>query len=83
MKPLSLEREGLAQQALDLLQPDQRQPDLKQWQTLVERSVPPATPGRDCGLGNIHSCDAYLSVVEALRHAVAAGWRPLLALDQR
>jgi len=41
LKSLSLEREGLAQQALDLLQPDQRQPDLKQWQTLVERLYRP------------------------------------------
>ena len=71
--PLMMEREGLAQQALELLQLEQRQPDLRQWQTLVERLYNPthriniAIVGKYVRLG-----DAYLSVVEALRHAAIA-----------
>ncbi len=71
--PLMLEREGLAEQALDLLQLEQRQPNLSQWQTLVERLYRPthrieiAIVGKYVRLG-----DAYLSVVEALRHAAIA-----------
>ncbi|MUL38472.1 CTP synthase [Gloeocapsopsis dulcis] len=73
--PLNLEQEGLAQQALELLQLEQRQPDLSQWRTIVERLYSPthkieiAIVGKYVRLG-----DAYLSVVEALRHAaIAAG----------
>lgn len=71
--PLILERQGLAQQVLDLLHLEQRQPDLAQWQTMVERlyspkySVEIAIVGKYVSLG-----DAYLSVVEALRHAAIA-----------
>uniref|UniRef100_A0A832HAW7 CTP synthase n=1 Tax=Oscillatoriales cyanobacterium SpSt-402 TaxID=2282168 RepID=A0A832HAW7_9CYAN len=71
--PLVLEREGLANQALDLLQLEQRNPDLTQWATLVERLYHPvhkvevAIVGKYVQLG-----DAYLSVVEALRHAAIA-----------
>lgn len=68
--PLMLEREGLAQQVLDLLNLEQREPDLDQWQVLVNRLYSPsrrvevAIVGKYVSLG-----DAYLSVVEALRHA--------------
>lgn len=68
--PLVLEREGLANQAIELLQLEQRNPDLAQWATLVERLYRPtrqleiAIVGKYVRLG-----DAYLSVVEALRHA--------------
>ncbi|MBM0741012.1 CTP synthase [Phormidium sp. CLA17] len=68
--PLVLEREGLANQALELLQLEQRSPDLKQWARLVDRLYHPtkrveiAIVGKYVRLG-----DAYLSVVEALRHA--------------
>ncbi len=68
--PLLLEREGLANQALELLQLEQRIPDLTQWARLVDRLYHPtkrveiAIVGKYVRLG-----DAYLSVVEALRHA--------------
>lgn len=68
--PLLLEREGLANQALELLQLEQRTPDLNQWARLVDRLYHPtkrveiAIVGKYVRLG-----DAYLSVVEALRHA--------------
>lgn len=71
--PLNLEQEGLAQQTLELLQLEQRQPDLSQWRTIVERLYSPthnveiAIVGKYVRLG-----DAYLSVVEALRHAAIA-----------
>lgn len=68
--PLLLEREGLAHQALELLQLEQREPDLTQWARLVDRLYHPtkrveiAIVGKYVRLG-----DAYLSVMEALRHA--------------
>jgi CTP synthase len=71
--PLIMEREGLAFQALDLLQLEQRTPDLTQWQNLVQRmqtstqEVKIALVGKYTQLG-----DAYLSVVEALRHGSIA-----------
>ncbi len=73
--PLIMEREGLATQAIELLQLEQRTPDLTQWQNLVERmqtstqEVKIALVGKYTQLG-----DAYLSVVEALKHgAIATG----------
>ena len=71
--PLIMEREGLAVQAIDLLQLEQRTPDLTQWQKLVDRmqtstqEVKIALVGKYTQLG-----DAYLSVVEALRHGAIA-----------
>jgi CTP synthase len=71
--PLTLEREGLAEQALKLLHLEQRQPDLRSWQTLVERlyraehCVEVAIVGK-----YVRLTDAYLSVIEALRHGAAA-----------
>ncbi|MBO3457769.1 CTP synthase [Aetokthonos hydrillicola] len=68
--PLILEREGLAQQALELLNMEQRQPDLLQWQTLVDRMYSPKHPVEIAIVGKyVRLSDAYLSVVEALRHA--------------
>ena len=68
--PLMLEREGLANQAIELLQLEQRQPDLTQWQTLVERLYSPTKRIEVAIVGKyIRLTDAYLSVVEALRHA--------------
>jgi len=68
--PLILEREGLAQQAIELLHLPQREPDLTQWQTLVERLYRPTNRIEIAIVGKyIRLSDAYLSVVEALRHA--------------
>jgi CTP synthase len=72
--PLILEQEGLAQQVLHLLQLEKRQPDLHQWQTLVQQmkclthQIEIAIVGK-----YIQLSDAYLSVVEALGHAGIAG----------
>lgn len=71
--PLMLEREGLAQQASELLQLQQRQPDLNQWQTLVEQMYHPTQQVEIAIVGKyVRLSDAYLSVVEALRHAALA-----------
>ena len=71
--PLILEREGLAQQALELLQLPQREPDLTQWQILVDRLYRPTNQIEIAIVGKyIRLSDAYLSVVEALRHAAIA-----------
>ena len=71
--PLNLEREGLAHQALELLQMQQREPDLSQWQTIIERLYCPTHEIEIALVGKyIRLNDAYLSVVEALRHAAIA-----------
>ena len=71
--PLILEREGLAEQALNLLQMEQRQPNLTQWQTMVERLYSPKYTVEIAIVGKyVQLSDAYLSVVEALRHAAIA-----------
>ena len=68
--PLMMEQEGLAEQSINLLQLEQRQPDLTQWQTLVKRLYSP-NHKIDIALVSkyVRLNDAYLSVVEALRHA--------------
>ncbi len=71
--PLLLEREGLAEQTLDLLNMDQRQPDLVQWQILVDRMYSPKHNVEIAIVGKyVRLSDAYLSVVEALRHGAIA-----------
>jgi CTP synthase len=71
--PLILEQEGLAHQTLELLQLEQRKPDLQQWQTLVERMKSPRTQIEVAIVGKyVQLSDAYLSVVEALGHAAIA-----------
>ena len=68
--PLILEREGLAEQTLKLLQMEARQPNLVQWQTMVERLYSPKQTVEIAIVGKyVRLSDAYLSVVEALRHA--------------
>jgi CTP synthase len=68
--PLILEQEGLAEQTLDLLQLEPRTPDLRQWETLVNRLYHPTHKLEIAIVGKyVRLSDAYLSVVEALRHA--------------
>ena len=71
--PLILEKEGLAQQTLELLQLDRREPDLSGWSNLVQRMNSPETKIEIAIVGKyIQLSDAYLSVVEALGHAAIA-----------
>jgi CTP synthase len=71
--PLNLEKEGLAQQTLELLNLAHRQPNLTEWENLIRQMQSPtrkleiAIVGKYVQLG-----DAYLSVVEALKHAAIA-----------
>lgn len=71
--PLILEQEGLAQQTLDLLQLEQREPDLFGWRNLVDRMKSPDKKIKIAIVGKyVQLSDAYLSVVEALGHAAIA-----------
>lgn len=71
--PLILEREGLAHQVIDLLQLEQRQPDLSEWQKIVGRMHHPKQTVEVAIVGKyVRLSDAYLSVVESLRHAAVA-----------
>lgn len=71
--PLKLEKEGLAQQTLELLQMEQREPELTQWQQLVNQLYNPSQRLEIAIVGKyVRLTDAYLSVVEALRHAAIA-----------
>ncbi|MDP8932984.1 MAG: CTP synthase [Cyanobacteriota bacterium] len=68
--PLMMEHEGLAEQSINLLQLEPRQPDLTQWETLVKRLYSPNHKIDIALVGKyVRLNDAYLSVVEALRHA--------------
>ncbi len=68
--PLMMEQEGLAEQTINLLQLEPRHPDLTQWQTLVKRLYNPNHKIDIALVGKyVRLNDAYLSVVEALRHA--------------
>lgn len=67
--PLIVEQEGLAQQTLELLNLEPRQPDLSRWQTLVNRMQSPTRQIEVALVGKyVQLSDAYLSVVEALGH---------------
>ncbi|MGB3642240.1 MAG: CTP synthase [Rivularia sp. (in: cyanobacteria)] len=71
--PLILEQEGLATQTLSLLQMTKQPPDLQQWQTLVKRMYNPQHRIEVAIVGKyVQLSDAYISVVEALRHAAIA-----------
>ncbi|QOV22965.1 CTP synthase [Anabaenopsis elenkinii] len=76
--PLIVEQEGLAEQVLALLQMEQRPPNLVQWQTMVERLYSPQHTVEIAIVGKyVRLSDAYLSVVEALRHAAIATYGDL------
>ncbi len=71
--PLMLEKEGLAQQTLELLRLETRHPDLSQWESLVQRMQSPSQSLEIALVGKyVQLSDAYLSVVEALGHAAIA-----------
>ncbi|MEM8828826.1 MAG: CTP synthase [Cyanobacteria bacterium P01_G01_bin.19] len=71
--PLILEKEGLAQQALELLNLEQRQPNLEKWRDLVIKMNSTRTNVEIAIVGKyIQLSDAYLSVVEALGHGAIA-----------
>ncbi|MCL2290504.1 MAG: CTP synthase [Bacteroidetes bacterium] len=68
--PLALEEEGLAEQVLKRLKIKCKEKDLSDWIEMVERSKRTSTSVKIGIIGkytDLH--DAYLSVVEALKHA--------------
>jgi len=69
--PMVLEEEGLGQLIVDRLKLKSRQPDLKQWQELVNLIKTPREPVNVALVGKyVELRDAYFSVREALQHAV-------------
>ena len=69
--PLVLEEEGLGQLIVDKLRLSPRQPDLRQWQELVNLIKTPREPVNIALVGEyVELKDVYFSIREALYHAV-------------
>lgn len=70
--PLFMEQEGLADRVLEKLRLPNNPPDLTEWKALVERIKRPTRAVSVAIVGKyVMLSDAYISVVEALRHAGA------------
>ena len=68
--PLAMEQEGLCREVLDVLQLDDHDSDMASWAQLVTKLRNPGPAVRVALVGKyVQLNDAYLSVVEALRHA--------------
>lgn len=71
--PLRLEEEGLAERVLEKLRLPNMEPDLDAWKNLVERVKNPTKQVTVAIVGKyVMLSDAYISVVESLKHAGAA-----------
>lgn len=67
--PLAMERERLADVVLETLQLEQRKPDLEDWKSMVDSLKHPDKDVKIAIVGKYTQLhDAYLSVVEALKH---------------
>jgi CTP synthase len=70
--PLQLEQEGLAARVLERLHVINDPPDLRDWSDLIERIKSPRRNVRVAIVGKyVMLSDAYISVVEALKHGGA------------
>ena len=68
--PLAMEQEGLCREVLEVLQLTDHNSDMGRWQELVTKLRHPGPAVRVALVGKyVQLNDAYLSVVEALRHA--------------
>ncbi len=68
--PLLLEKEGLATQVIKRLHVEDREPDLESWKELLERVKNPTHTVKIAIAGKYTKLsDAYISVVESLKHA--------------
>ena len=68
--PLALKKEGLCKETLKYLELENKECDLKNWEALIHNLRNPGDPIKVALVGKyIELGDAYLSVVEALRHA--------------
>ena len=71
--PLTLEKEGLCREVLDVLDLTDHDSDMEAWQQLVHNLRNPGPAVKIALVGKyIQLNDAYLSVVEALQHACIA-----------
>ena len=71
--PLSLEEEGLCLEVMDVLNLTDHESDMKAWAQLVHKLRKPGPAVKVALVGKyVQLNDAYLSVVEALRHACIA-----------
>ena len=71
--PLTLEREGLCREVLDVLDLEDHASDMAAWAQLVHNLRNPGPAVKIALVGKyVQLNDAYLSVVEALRHACIA-----------
>ncbi len=71
--PLTLEDEGLCREVLDVLQLENHDSDMAGWAQLVHQMRNPGPTVKVALVGKyVQLNDAYLSVVEALRHACLA-----------
>ncbi|MBP7862960.1 CTP synthase [bacterium] len=68
--PLILEKEGLADRVLERLRMENAVPDLDEWRAMVDKIKNPARTVKIGIVGKyVMLSDAYISVVEALKHA--------------
>ncbi len=68
--PLALEKEGLATQVIKRLGVEDREPDLESWKDLIEKIKNPTHTVKIAIAGKYtRLSDAYISVVESLKHA--------------
>ena len=68
--PLMLEKEGLATEVLKRLNMEDKEPNLESWKGLIERVKNPTHTVRIAIAGKYTKLsDAYISVVESLKHA--------------
>ena len=68
--PLSLKNEGLCKQTLNCLELEDKECNLENWEKIIHNLRNPGNPIKVALVGKyIELGDAYLSVVEALRHA--------------
>ena len=68
--PLAMEQEGLCRQVLDVLDLPDHESDMARWAELVHKLRSPGPAVKVALVGKyVQLNDAYLSVVEALRHA--------------
>jgi len=68
--PLMLEEAGLGEYICDLIGLDAREPNLVEWRDLCARIAAPKPPVRIAVVGKyVEMPDAYISVIESLRHA--------------
>ena len=70
MVAVSLKNEGLCKQTLNCLELEDKECDLENWEKIIHNLRNPGNPIKVALVGKyIELGDAYLSVVEALRHA--------------